>query len=224
MSRGNPCQFPAMVPDYDPNDNEAGMKILEDLTKNVHQIQQLVLEEIITRNAHTEYLKGFLNGQCDMKVFKHNVPVVNYEDIKPYIERIANGDSSNIISAEPIIELLTSSGTSGGQPKMMPSTAEDLNRKTFFYNLLVPVMNKYVDGLDEGKAMYLLFVKPETKTASGLMARPVLTSYYKSSNFKNRPFNRFNVYSSPDETILCPDSKQRCTANCFAVWFNDKRF
>ncbi|KAE8730313.1 Indole-3-acetic acid-amido synthetase GH3.17 [Hibiscus syriacus] len=204
MSRGNPCQ----LPDYDPNDNEAGMKIIEDLTENVHQIQQLVLEEIITRNAHTEYLKGFLNGQCDMQVFKNKVPVVNYEDIKPYIERIANGDSVNIISAEPIIELLTSSGTSGGQPKMMPSTAEDLNRKTFFYNLLVPVMNKYVDGLDEGKAMYLLFVKPETKTPSGLMARPVLTSYYKSSNFKNRPFNRFNVYTSPDETILCSDGKQ----------------
>ncbi|KAE8716463.1 Indole-3-acetic acid-amido synthetase GH3.17 [Hibiscus syriacus] len=100
------------------------------------------------------------------------------------------------------------SGTSGGRPKMMPSTAEDLHRKTFFYNLLVPVMNKYVDGLDEGKAMYLLFVKPETKTPSGLMARPVLTSYYKSSNFKNRPFNRFNVYTSPNETILCSDSKQ----------------
>ncbi|XVF02091.1 hypothetical protein REPUB_Repub04eG0146700 [Reevesia pubescens] len=56
--------------------------------------------------------------------------------------------------------------------------------------------------------MYLLFVKPEIITPSGLMARPVLTSYYKSSNFKNRPFNRFNVYTSPDETILCSDSKQ----------------
>ncbi|MBA0787610.1 hypothetical protein Gotri_025514 [Gossypium trilobum] len=208
MTRGNPCQLPGMLPNYDPNDSEAGMKILEDLTENVEQIQQRVLEEIVTRNARTDYLKGFLDGQFDKQVFKKTVPVVNYEDIKPYIERIANGDSSNIISAEPIIELLTSSGTSGGQPKMMPSTAEDLHRKTFFYNLLVPVMNKYVDGLDEGKAMYLLFVKPETKTPSGLMARPVLTSYYKSNNFKNRPFNRFNVYTSPDETILCSDSKQ----------------
>ncbi|KAK9277511.1 hypothetical protein L1049_007055 [Liquidambar formosana] len=91
---------------------------------------------------------------------------------------------------------------------MMPSTAEDLDRKTFFYDLLVPVMNKYVDGLDQGKGMYLLFVKPEVSTPSGLMARPVLTSYYKSSNFRNRPFNRFNVYTSPNEIILCWDSKQ----------------
>lgn len=56
--------------------------------------------------------------------------------------------------------------------------------------------------------MYLLFIKPEMSTPSGLMARPVLTSYYKSKNFRNRPFNKYNVYTSPDETILCSDSTQ----------------
>lgn len=76
-----------------------------------------------------------------------------------------------------------------------------------FSNDLVRTL-RYVDGLDQGKAMYLLFIKPEIRTPSGLMARPVLTSYYKSSNFLNRPYNRFNIYTSPDETILCPDSKQ----------------
>ncbi|KAH8522375.1 hypothetical protein H0E87_003126 [Populus deltoides] len=197
-----------MLPVFDPNDNEAGLKLLEDLTNNACQIQQQVLEEILATNLHTEYLKSFLNGDSGKENFKNKVPIVNYEDIKPCIERIANGETSSIISAQPITELLTSSGTSGGQPKIMPSTAEELERKTFFYNLLVPVMNKYVDGLDQGKAMYLLFIKPEISTPSGLMARPVLTSYYKSNNFRNRAFNRYNVYTSPDETILCSDSKQ----------------
>ncbi|KAK4787960.1 hypothetical protein SAY86_019279 [Trapa natans] len=72
----------------------------------------------------------------------------------------------------------------------------------------VQILFRYVEGLDQGKAMYLLFIKPEIKTPGGLMARPVLTSYYKSSNFLNRPYNRFNIYTSPDETILCPDGKQ----------------
>ncbi|KAF5443651.1 hypothetical protein F2P56_036189 [Juglans regia] len=197
-----------MLPAYDPNDWEAGMKLLEDLTTNAYKVQQQVLEEILTQNVHTEYLRSFLSGHSDKKPFKEKVPVVNYEDVKPYIERIANGEPSEIISAQPITELLTSSGTSEGQPKLMPSTAEDLDRKTFFYNLLVPVMNKYVDGLDQGKGMYLLFIKSEIITPSGLIARPVLTSYYKSKNFRNRPLNRFNVYTSPDEAILCPDSKQ----------------
>lgn len=96
-----------MLPDYDPNDSEAGMKLLEELTANALQIQQQVLKEILSRNAKTEYLGGFLKGQFDEENFKKNVPVVNYDDIKPYIERIANGEPSEIISAQPITELLT---------------------------------------------------------------------------------------------------------------------
>ncbi|XP_010929717.1 indole-3-acetic acid-amido synthetase GH3.17 [Elaeis guineensis] len=197
-----------MIPSCDPNDGEGSMRLIEDLTTNTSRVQQQVLKEILTRNADTEYLHGFLEGHTDRDLFKRQVPVIDYEQVKPYIERIANGEPSHIISSQPITELLTSSGTSGGQPKLMPSTAEDLDRKNFLYNLLIPVMNKYVDGLDRGKGMYLLFVKPEISTPSGLTARPVLTSYYKSSNFRNRPFTKFNVYTSPDETILCSDSKQ----------------
>jgi len=63
-------------------------------------------------------------------------------------------------------------------------------------------------GLEKGKALLFLFIKAETKTPSGLVARPVLTSYYKSEQFKNRPHDPYNVYTSPDEAILCPDSFQ----------------
>ncbi|KAK9117733.1 hypothetical protein Sjap_016680 [Stephania japonica] len=197
-----------MLISCNPDDIDGSMKLVEDLTTNANKYQQQVLEEILTQNAETEYLQGLLGEKPNKASFKKKVPIVDYEDVKPYIERIANGESSKLISAQPISELLTSSGTSGGQPKRMPTTADDLDRKTFLYNLLVPVMNKHVDGLDQGKSMYLLFIKSETRTPSGLTARPVLTSYYKSRNFINRPFNRFNVYTSPDETILCSDSKQ----------------
>lgn len=63
-------------------------------------------------------------------------------------------------------------------------------------------------GLDKGKALYFLFVKTESKTPGGLPARPVLTSYYKSEQFKRRPYDPYNVYTSPNEAILCPDSSQ----------------
>ncbi|KAJ0988724.1 hypothetical protein J5N97_007080 [Dioscorea zingiberensis] len=195
------------------------MRLIEELTENAGQVQQQVLMEILTRNTDTEYLRGFLHGIRDVHHFKKTVPVVDYEQIKPYIDRIANGEPSNIISSQPVTELLTSSGTSGGQPKIMPTTAEELDRKTFFYNLLIPVMNQYVEGLDQGKAMYLLFVKPEMSTPSGLTARPVLTSYYKSNHFRHRPLNKFNIYTSPDDTILCQDSKQsmHCQLLCGLV-------
>ncbi|KAJ6905822.1 hypothetical protein NC652_023545 [Populus alba x Populus x berolinensis] len=68
--------------------------------------------------------------------------------------------------------------------------------------------NSYVPGLDKGKGLYFLFVKSETRTPGGLLARPVLTSYYKSDHFKTRPYDPYNVYTSPNEAILCADSFQ----------------
>lgn len=70
------------------------------------------------------------------------------------------------------------------------------------------VWNSYVPGLDKGKGLYFLFVKSETRTPGGLLARPVLTSYYKSDHFKTRPYDPYSVYTSPNEAILCADSFQ----------------
>ncbi|XP_078158947.1 indole-3-acetic acid-amido synthetase GH3.17-like [Carex rostrata] len=198
----------AMIPNCNPHDLLGGIQLVEQLTKNAHLIQDMVLDEILKRNSETEYLHGFLKGERDKDLFREQVPIVDYDKVKPYIVRIANGENSNIISGKPIVELLTSSGTSGGQPKLMPSTEEELDRKTFMYNILIPVINKYVKGLEKGKGMYLLFIKPEITTPSGLICRPVLTSYYKSWHFRQRPFNLYNKYTSPDAAILCSDNCQ----------------
>ncbi|XP_050208284.1 probable indole-3-acetic acid-amido synthetase GH3.1 [Mercurialis annua] len=185
------------------------LQFIEEMTKNVDTVQENLLAEILSRNSETEYLKRFnLNGATDRETFKSKVPVVTYEDLQPEIQRIANGDRSNIFSSHPISEFLTSSGTSAGERKLMPTIHEELDRRTLLYSLLMPIMNLYVPGLDKGKGLYFLFVKAETKTPGGLLARPVLTSYYKSEHFKNRPFDPYNVYTSPNDTVLCSDSFQ----------------
>uniref|UniRef100_A0A5B6Z3E4 Putative indole-3-acetic acid-amido synthetase GH3.1 n=1 Tax=Davidia involucrata TaxID=16924 RepID=A0A5B6Z3E4_DAVIN len=185
------------------------LQFIEDMTRNADSVQEKVLAEILSRNAETEYLQGFqLGGSTDRDTFKSKVPVVTYEDLQPIIQRIANGDRSPILSSQPISEFLTSSGTSAGERKLMPTIHEELDRRQKLYSLLMPVMNLYVPGLDKGKGLYFLFVKAETKTPGGLVARPVLTSYYKSDHFKNRPHDPYMVYTSPNETILCADSFQ----------------
>ncbi|XP_062156976.1 probable indole-3-acetic acid-amido synthetase GH3.1 [Alnus glutinosa] len=185
------------------------LEFIEEMTRNIDAVQERVLAEILSRNADTEYLRRFrLNGKTDRDTFKSNVPVVTYEDLQPEIQRIANGDRSPILSSHPISEFLTSSGTSAGERKLMPTIHEELDRRQKLYSLLMPVMNLYVSGLDKGKGLYFLFVKAETKTPSGLLARPVLTSYYKSDHFKTRPYDPYNVYTSPNEAILCVDSFQ----------------
>ncbi|VVB07709.1 unnamed protein product [Arabis nemorensis] len=185
------------------------LQLIEELTSNAGQVQRRVLEEILTRNADVEYLRRHdLDGRTDRDTFKNVMPVITYEDIQPEINRIANGDKSPILSSKPISEFLTSSGTSGGERKLMPTIEEELDRRSLLYSLLMPVMSQFVPGLDKGKGMYFLFIKSESKTPGGLPARPVLTSYYKSSHFKERPFDPYTNYTSPNEAILCPDSYQ----------------
>ncbi|KAK1588929.1 hypothetical protein Q3G72_028702 [Acer saccharum] len=185
------------------------LHFIEEMTRNVDAVQERVLAEILSRNAETEYLRRFkLDGAIDRDTFKSRIPIVTYEDLQPEIQRIANGDRSPILSAHPVSEFLTSSGTSAGERKLMPTIHEELDRRQQLYSLLMPVMNLYVPDLDKGKGLYFLFVKAESKTPGGLLARPVLTSYYKSEHFKTRPYDAFNVYTSPNEAILCADSFQ----------------
>ncbi|XP_062189504.1 indole-3-acetic acid-amido synthetase GH3.8 [Phragmites australis] len=185
------------------------LRFIEEMTSNVDAVQERVLAEILGRNAETEYLaKCGLAGATDRSTFRARVPMATYEDLQPYIRRIADGDRSPILSGHPVSEFLTSSGTSAGERKLMPTIEDELDRRQLLYSLQMPVMNLYVSGLDKGKALHFLFVKSETRTPGGLPARPVLTSYYKSDHFKNRPFDAYNNYTSPTATILCADAFQ----------------
>ncbi|KAJ9182773.1 hypothetical protein P3X46_006729 [Hevea brasiliensis] len=189
--------------------NNKTLQFIEDVTSNPDEVQKKVLEEILSLNAHVEYLQRHgLNGHTDRETFKKHMPIITYEDIQPDINRIANGDTSPILCSKPISEFLTSSGTSGGERKLMPTIEEELGRRSLLYSLLMPIMNQFIPGLEKAKGMYFLFIKSEAKTPGGLVARPVLTSYYKSSYFKNRPYDPYTNYTSPNETILCPDSYQ----------------
>ncbi|CAH8274021.1 unnamed protein product [Arabidopsis lyrata] len=208
MAVDSPLQSRMVSPTTSEKDVKA-LKFIEEMTRNPDSVQEKVLGEILSRNSNTEYLKRFdINGAIDRNTFKNKVPVVTYEDLKPEIQRISNGDRSPILSSHPITEFLTSSGTSAGERKLMPTIEEDLDRRQLLYSLLMPVMNLYVPGLDKGKGLYFLFVKSESKTSGGLPARPVLTSYYKSDHFRRRPYDPYNVYTSPNEAILCSDSSQ----------------
>ncbi|WZY97109.1 hypothetical protein YC2023_069438 [Brassica napus] len=95
------CREPNMSIISDFNDEEKE-KVLEDLTSNVKQIQDDLLKEILTLNSGTEYLQSFLHGSSSKELFKKNLPIVTYKDVKPYFDRVANGESSDVISALPI--------------------------------------------------------------------------------------------------------------------------
>lgn len=88
---------------------EEALKELENLTKNGDEIQQNILKEILTRNGETEYLNKYMKGSKDITEFKRRVPVITYNAIRSYIQRIANGEESSLITGHPITEMLSRS-------------------------------------------------------------------------------------------------------------------
>ncbi|XP_010521407.1 PREDICTED: indole-3-acetic acid-amido synthetase GH3.17-like [Tarenaya hassleriana] len=196
-----------MFPKFDPTNQEACLAVLEDVTTNAKQIQESVLENVLSRNAQTEYLKRFLNGGSDIQSFKKNVPVINYEDFKPYIKRIVNGEPSEIICLQPTItELISSSGTSAGVPKLIPMTTEEMDRRSLFTPLSVSLLNKQAGGLYQGKALLFFFMNRDTETPGGLWVGTFITNVLRS--YSDRSFLWDRALSSPLDVSMCRDTKQ----------------
>ncbi|KAG2300884.1 hypothetical protein Bca52824_037356 [Brassica carinata] len=180
------------------------LSILEELTSNAKQIQDDLLDKILKANANTEYLHRFLEGSSDKELFKKNVPVVSYEDVKPYIDRVANGEPSDIISGEPITTFNRSSGTSSGNQKIYPANNIYFENMLFGYALSSLLVSKHVDGYKQGKVMIFRFTNRISITPCGLPIAPALTSLIKSKYYSSMANNS----TSPYEITLCPDAKQ----------------
>lgn len=88
---------------------EEALKEIERLTMNADEVQESLLIQILTQNKETEYLNKYMKEETfitDLQEFKRCVPVIGYEGIFPYIQRIANGEDSSLITGQPITEML----------------------------------------------------------------------------------------------------------------------
>jgi auxin responsive GH3 family protein len=83
-------------------------------TSRARQVQERVLAEIVTKNKGTEYLSRYIHGnEADtgaaagskrrlVEEFRRHVPLVTHSELKPLFDRIASGDSSPILTADPV--------------------------------------------------------------------------------------------------------------------------
>ncbi|EFJ14875.1 hypothetical protein SELMODRAFT_119116 [Selaginella moellendorffii] len=183
---------------------------LESSSWSPGEAQDKVLTEILGKNATTVYFNRHGLRAATKEVFRQRAPVIEYEDIKDEINRIADGEASTLLCANPITDMFTSSGTSGGAHKLFPKAEGHYAVSNYFFDLATALLNRYSDlpGLRTGKALYFLYVRSGRKTPGGLPAYPALTGYYNSLEFRNRPFDPSNDYTSPMEVILCTDSVQ----------------
>jgi auxin responsive GH3 family protein len=105
------------------------LRFIEEMTSDVvvDSVQERVLAEILGRNAGAEYLSNCgLNGHTDCATFRAKVPVVSYDALQPRTSSAL--PRSPVLSTHPVSEFFTSSGTSAGECKLIPTVEDDRAR------------------------------------------------------------------------------------------------
>ena len=94
------------------------------------ETQADVLRRLLARNADSAY--GRAHGCAKIRSyeqFRARVPIVDYDDLAPWIARIVRGEKS-VLTRAPVTRLVPTSGSTGGR-KLIPYTASfqrELNR------------------------------------------------------------------------------------------------
>ncbi|MEO8352724.1 MAG: GH3 auxin-responsive promoter family protein, partial [Chthoniobacteraceae bacterium] len=84
--------------------------------------QSAVLQRLLTKNAESAYgqAHGFANIRS-YEQFRARVPLVEYEDLEPWISRIRRGQGA-VLTGEPVTHLIPTSGSTAAR-KLIPFTA-----------------------------------------------------------------------------------------------------
>lgn len=99
---------------------------IDNFLLNPEGAQVMVFNSLIHSGQFTEFGKKFgFNHINDVKEFKHAVPVHEYDDIKPYINRMMEGHQ-NVLWNSTVTWFAKSSGTTSDKSKFIPVSNEAL--------------------------------------------------------------------------------------------------
>jgi hypothetical protein len=90
------------------------------------QAQREVLQELVTAAQYTEFGRKYnFSSLFTIKAFKQAIPIQEYDDLKPYIHRIMDGEQ-NLLWNTPVYWFAKSSGTTSEKSKFIPISDESL--------------------------------------------------------------------------------------------------
>src|SRR4030095_5856489 len=104
--------------------NRTRRKIESEARQATH-FQKKTFDDLILRGATTLFGKEHgLNSIKDYHSFSNQVPIRDYEDFKPYVEKIIEGNDDVLWPGKPLYFAKTSGTTSG--VKYIPITKESI--------------------------------------------------------------------------------------------------
>ena len=94
-------------------------------SKNPIYTQKKVFKYLITKAEKTEFgINHNFKNISTMESFAKNVPIRTYEELRPYVDRIINGEKNILWPGKPLYFAKTSGTTSG--VKYIPITRESM--------------------------------------------------------------------------------------------------
>jgi hypothetical protein len=104
---------------------------IENWSNHPESAQREVLQELVTAAQYTEFGRKYnFSKLFTLKEFKKNVPIHEYDDIKPYILRMMEGEE-NVLWNTPVRWFAKSSGTTSDKSKFIPISEESLQDNHF---------------------------------------------------------------------------------------------
>lgn len=90
------------------------------------EAQRDILQNLVTAAQYTEFGRKYNFSELfTISAFKQTVPIHEYDDLKPYIQRILDGEQ-NVLWNTPIYWFAKSSGTTSEKSKFIPVSDESL--------------------------------------------------------------------------------------------------
>ncbi len=124
--------------------------IIDKISKFPKEVQHMRLMKIIRRNEKTGYGKAHnFESIKSVEDFRKCVPVNDYEDLRPWIER-EDQTNEHVLTQETPLRYAVTSGTTG-KPKFVPVLESTLKRQRLIQHLFVYKMLKAAPKLLDGK-------------------------------------------------------------------------
>ncbi len=104
---------------------------IEDFMKHPHQVQEQTFQRLISQGAKTIYGKDHGFSQIrNVEEYRARVPIQDYEDFQPYVERLMKGEQGLLWPSE-VKWFAKSSGTTSARSKFIPVSKEALEECHF---------------------------------------------------------------------------------------------
>ena len=99
---------------------------IEEWMNDPYTAQREILQDLVTHGQNTAFGRQYhFDKLFTIKAFKENVPIQEYDDIKPWVQKLMDGEQNQLWNS-PVSWFAKSSGTTSDKSKFIPVTEESL--------------------------------------------------------------------------------------------------